>query len=332
MSLDSATTPTSNLRLSIVVATCNSANTIEVFLDRLLVAVEQIPEVALHQLIVIDDCSQDATVDKVRLLSERVPELQVIRLSRNRGQQIAVSAGIAHCTGDLTLLIDDDGQNPIGEIRSLIRRFMQSDVDVVIATSQHRKLGRRITSRLFWFAMRGSRLADEPEDQLLMRVLSRRVVEAFKRYPETTRTVYGIVRDIGFGVVGHAVKIGPHIHGRETSRYSSLDRLDIFLDTYLTSANKPFGFLLRVSVFCGLLGGGLSLAGLLMGFASRGVETFVLLALGVSLLILAAALLLVDVMLRLFNLIYLEARRRPLYHETADIGVTPTDSSWRNQQ
>lgn len=330
MRLGLAKTPTSNLQLSIVVTTYNSAKTIEVFLNRLLNAVEKIPEVALHQLIVVDDCSQDETVSQALQLSAKVPELLVTRLSRNRGQQIAVSAGVAHCTGDLTLIIDDDGQNPIGEIPSLVRRCMQSDVDVVVATSQHRRLGRRITSRLFWFAMRGSRFANEPEGQLMMRVLSRRVVEAFKRYPETTRTVYGIVRDIGFGVEGHAVKTDPHILGQETSRYSFVDRFEVFIDTYLTSANKPFGFLLKVSVISGLLGGGMSLASLPIALASRGVETFVLVAFGVSLMIVAAALLLLSVMIRLLNLIYLEARRRPLYHETGNVGVTPTGSSWGN--
>lgn len=306
------------IQLSVVVTAFNSAETIAVFLHRMSSAVKSFPGISLHQLIVVDDCSDDETLEVASSLSEFIPELRVVRLSRNRGQQVAASAGVLVSTGDLTLIIDDDGQNPIEEIPALISQCLEPDVDVVIATSEHRRLSRRITSKLFWSAMRGSRLTAEPESQLMMRVLSRRVVDAFKEYPESTRTIYGIVRDIGFGVVGHPVKVDSHISGLETSRYSFMDRFEVFIDTYLTVANRPFAFLLRMSITCGLVGGSFAAVSLFLFAAYRNTQSFLVLLLGLFFLIVSIAVFFLAVIIRLLQLVYIEARRRPLFHVAVD--------------
>lgn len=301
-----------------MVTAFNSAETIAIFLHRILSAVNSFPGVSLHQLIVVDDCSNDETLEVASSLSKFIPELRVVRLSRNRGQQIAVSAGVLLSTGDFTLIIDDDGQNPIEEIPALISQCMEPDVDVVIATSEHRRLSRRITSKLFWSAMRGSRLTAEPENQLMMRVLSRRVVDAFKGYPESTRTVYGIVRDIGFGVVGHPVKVDSHISGFETSRYSFMDRFEVFIDTYLSNANRPFAFLLRMSMTFGFVGGGFASVSLFLLAAYRNTQFFLVFLLGLFLLVVSFAGFFLAIIIRFLQLIHIEARQRPLFHVAVD--------------
>ncbi len=296
----------------------NSAGTIAEFLHRIVVAVEAIPQVSLHQVVLVDDCSTDQTFELVHSLIEVIPMLRVLRLSRNRGQQIAASAGLAISDGDLTLIIDDDGQNPIGEISSLVEKCMEPNVDIVIATSKHQKLGRRITSKLFWSVMRSSRINSEPEGQLMMRVLHRRVVDAFNRYPESTRTVYGITRDIGFVVVGHPVKIAPHLSGKDSSRYSFLDRFEVFIDTYLTSARKPFVSLLRASLFIGLIGASVLLVAAVIAFAWHDVEIIFLLLVGSSMIVSSVLVFFLAILIRLLSLIYLESRHRPLYHVIFD--------------
>lgn len=314
--------PTTNreerIQLSVVVTAFNSAETIAVFLHRMSSAVKSFPQVSLHQLIVVDDCSNDETLEVVSSLGEFIPELRVVRLSRNRGQQIAASAGVLLSTGEFTLLIDDDGQNPIEEIPALISQCLEPDVDVVIATSEHRRLSRRITSKLFWSVMRGSRLTREPENQLMMRLLSRRVVDAFKGYPESTRTIYGIVRDIGFGVVGHPVKVDSHISGREVSKYSFIDRFEVFIDTYLTDTNRPFAFLLRMSMTFGFVGGSVAAVSFLLFATYRNTQSFLVLLLGSFFLIVSVAVFFLAVLLRLLQLVFIEVRRRPLFHVAVD--------------
>lgn len=306
------------IRLTVVVTAYNSEQTIAKFIDQLVTIIGTSSFISLHQLVVVDDCSNDDTFNVASSLAEVISVLRVIRLSRNRGQQLAASAGVSVSTGELTLVIDDDGQNPISEIPNLVKRCIETSADVVIATSQHRKFGRRITSQLFWSVMRGSRLASEPESQLMMRVLSRRVVDAFKTYPESTRTVYGIVRDIGFRTEGFGVQVQPHLAGRETSRYSFLDRLEVFIDTYLTSANRPFASLVRISLGTLVLGTGLLLGAALSSHDVWDSRSFLFLASGLLSILLSGAIFGLSIVIRLLVLIYVEARRRPLFHVADD--------------
>jgi dolichol-phosphate mannosyltransferase len=305
-------------RLTVVVTAYNSEQTIAKFLSQLVTVISASSLITLHQLVVVDDCSTDDTFNVVTALADTIPALRVIKLSRNRGQQLAVSAGVSVSTGELTLVIDDDGQNPISEIPNLIKRSIETSADVIIATSQHRKFGRRISSRLFWSVMRGSRLEGEPDSQLMMRVLSRRVVDAFNSYPESTRTVYGIVRDIGFRTEGYEVQVQPHIAGREASRYSFLDRLEVFIDTYLTSANRPFAFLVTFSLGALVLGAGLLLGAAISSLYVWSNSSFLLLTSGLVSILLAGAIFGLSIVIRLLVLIYVEARRRPLFHVAED--------------
>ena len=326
MHSDSAPTLSTPYKLTVVVSAYNSEQTIANFLHHLIDVVNSMPTVILHQLIVVDDCSADHTFEVAKTLTEAITALRVIKLSRNRGQQTAISAGVAVATGELTLVMDDDGQNPIDEIPNLVRRFVDTSSDVVIATSRHRRLDRQITSRLFWSTMRSSRLAGEPEAQLMMRVLSRRVVDAFKSYPEHTRTVYGIVRDIGFKTEGLEVRTRPHISGKESSRYSFGDRLEVFIDTYLTSANKPFAFLLRTSAVLLFLGALLMLGVVLSDMDSQSNRAVLLLVAGFTSILLSVAMFSIFVVVRLLCLIFAEARRRPLFHIDRDTGSPRRDS------
>lgn len=314
------------VRLTIVVTTYNSEQTIVEFLHQLIAVIRLTPLVSLHQLVVVDDCSTDNTFDVVERLVETISELRAIKLSRNRGQQIAVSAGVSISTGELTLVVDDDGQNPITEIPNLIRRYSATSSDVLIATSQHRRLSRRITSRLFWLTMRTSQSTDEPKSQLMMRLMSRRVVDAFKNYPESTRTVYGIVRDIGFKCEGFEVQSQPHISGREISRYSFIDRLEVFIDTYLTSANRPFAFLLRTSVIPFVTGVGLVLGAVFSAADAEANRAMLLSLAGFSLIAVSGVMFALSIVIRLLVLIYVEARRRPLFQICRDTEQMRGDS------
>jgi polyisoprenyl-phosphate glycosyltransferase len=314
-------------RLTIVVTSYNSEQTITQFIHRLVAVTLATPLVTLHQLVVVDDCSTDCTFEVAESLVDTVSVLRVIKLSRNRGQQIAVSVGVSVSTGDLTLVMDDDGQNPVDEIPNLIRRCVETSSDVVIATSRHRRLGRRITSKLFWLTMRGSQLKGEPKSQLMMRLMNRRVVEAFKSYPESTRTVYGIVRDIGFKTEGVEVQIQPHISGRETSRYSFIDRLEVFIDAYLTSANRPFAFLFRISLASLISCLIFTLGALLSAVAAQSSRAILLSVAGLLWILVSGVILALSIVIRLLVLIYIEVRRRPLFHIVKDTGLLRGNSA-----
>ena len=64
-----------------------------------------------HELLVIDDGSSDATVERVMSVIDQLP-VKLVQLSRNFGKEIALSAGIDHASGDAAVLLDCDFQHP----------------------------------------------------------------------------------------------------------------------------------------------------------------------------------------------------------------------------
>ena len=87
-------------KLSILIPAYNEANTIHLILDR-------IKEVELigsygKEIIVVDDCSSDGTVDEVQKYMESNKELdiQLFRQERNRGKGAAIHKAISLASGD----------------------------------------------------------------------------------------------------------------------------------------------------------------------------------------------------------------------------------------
>ena len=63
-------------------------------------------------MIFVDDGSSDATPELLAEAAERDPRLVLISFSRNFGHQTALAAGLDHVSGDVTILMDGDLQDP----------------------------------------------------------------------------------------------------------------------------------------------------------------------------------------------------------------------------
>lgn len=126
--------------LSIVIPAFNE----ELRLGRTLESIRQafadgtISDLRLHQIIVVDDGSTDATVRIAEEFTSTLP-MTVVRLPRNRGKGAAVRAGMELISGDYGLIYDADGAAPIIEVPKLYSAIREQGADVAIGS---RVLGR----------------------------------------------------------------------------------------------------------------------------------------------------------------------------------------------
>src|SRR4051812_19272065 len=65
-----------------------------------------------YEIILVDDRSGDQSWLRICEQATRFPEVKGVRLSRNFGQQIAMSAGISYARGNYVVIMDGDLQNP----------------------------------------------------------------------------------------------------------------------------------------------------------------------------------------------------------------------------
>jgi dolichyl-phosphate beta-glucosyltransferase len=109
-----------------------------------------------HEVIVVDDGSQDCTSTVVVGLAADWPQLRVIGHGGNRGKGAAIRTGMLAGGGEVLLFADADGATPIAEERRL-RAALESGADVAAGSrlvraadvTRRRKLSRALTGQAF---------------------------------------------------------------------------------------------------------------------------------------------------------------------------------------
>jgi len=147
----------------------------------------------------VDDGSGDRTwevIDGLTRLSER---MRGIKLSRNRGHQNALLAGLLTAPGDVVISLDADLQDDPGVIESMLDEHRKGS-DVVYGVRRTRETDgffKKLSALTFYRLMRamGVELVENHAD---FRLLSRRAVEALRQFPETNLFLRGLVPLIGY--------------------------------------------------------------------------------------------------------------------------------------
>jgi polyisoprenyl-phosphate glycosyltransferase len=157
----------------------------------------------LTEVVYVDDGSTDGSADLIRgWIGGTTLDVVLVKLSRNFGMEIAMSAGLDHARGTHVALMHADLQDP-PELLPEMLALAQKGADVVYA----RRIGReesavkRILATIFYDLMR--RVARVPYQGQAgdFRLMSRRVVEAVKRMRERRRFLRGMVAWVGCGRV-----------------------------------------------------------------------------------------------------------------------------------
>jgi glycosyltransferase involved in cell wall biosynthesis len=89
------------------------------------------------EIIIVDDGSRDHTLAKIRDLPGDYP-VKVLGLSRNFGKEIALTAGLEHCSGDVAILLDADFQHPVEVLPAFLLQWAQG-YDMVYGVRQSRE-------------------------------------------------------------------------------------------------------------------------------------------------------------------------------------------------
>src|SRR3954467_4516088 len=153
------------------------------------------------ELVYVDDGSSDGSWQQLLVLAERSPgQLRLLRLSRNFGHQIAITAGLELAKGQAVVTMDGDLQDPPELIPELVARWREG-YDVVSAVRSHRDGESRFklaTASWFYKLIRGMSQVEIVEQAGDFRLLSRRAADALATMPERARFLRGMTSWIGF--------------------------------------------------------------------------------------------------------------------------------------
>lgn len=153
-----------------------------------------------YEIVYINDGSRDSTWPFLSAIAHADEHVVAICLARNFGHQIALTAGLNHCSGRRILMIDADLQDP-PELLAGMMRVMDDGADVVYGLRTERQgesAFKKATASVFYRLL--SRLTDVaiPQDVGDFRLMTRKALDALLSLPEQHRFVRGMVSWLGF--------------------------------------------------------------------------------------------------------------------------------------
>lgn len=147
----------------------------------------------------VDDGSKDDTWNVIQELANQNVGISGIKLSKNRGHQNALMAGLFTADGDALVSIDADLQDDIIVIDKMVAEF-HNGVDIVYGVRKRRERDsffKRISAELFYkfLSLMGVESINNHADYRLM---SRRAIESLKGFREVNLYLRGIIPLLGF--------------------------------------------------------------------------------------------------------------------------------------
>lgn len=239
-------------KLSFVIPCYRSADSISQVVHEIIKTVET-DERFDYEIICINDCSPDNTYQVLKQLSQENLKIKVIDLSRNFGQHSALMAGFNHVTGDIIVCLDDDGQNPPGEMFKLIDK-LDEGYDLVSAKYSKKKhsLFRKIGTKIS-FAM-SSYLVGKPKDIDLNSyyVFKRYVLDEVIKYDNPYPFVHGLILRVTRNMAN--VEIDHKERQSGSSGYNLKKLFGLWMNGFTAFSEKPLRIASVIGCICAGLG------------------------------------------------------------------------------
>lgn len=299
-------------RLSVVVPCYNEQQVLPEFHRRLTALIDAASLVDL-ELIYVDDGSRDDTLGQLRAIQSEEPRVRVVALSRNFGQPVAVTAGMAESTGDAVAVIDADLQDPPEVLMEMLARW-RDGVDVAYGVRLSR-MGetwfKRVTSRCYGGVLSAMSEVDMPVNVGDFRLMDRRAADVFLAMPERDRFLRGMFAWTGFRQ--EAVPFDRPARLAGETNYTLGKMVTMAMSGLLSFSLLP----LRLAAFVGLTVATLALLGICVGVILRlvgagGMDGWSLLLVA-ALFVGGVQLIFIGVLGEYLGRVYSEVRRRPLY-------------------
>ncbi len=151
------------------------------------------------RIMFVDDGSRDRTWQLIEELSQQDGRIGGIKLSRNRGHQNALLAGLFTADGDALVSVDADLQDDIEIIEDMLQQHAQG-AHIVYGVRDNRAsdgIFKRVSAQGFYRMIRALGV-ESVYNHADFRLLSRRAVDALKDFGEVNLFLRGIVPLIGF--------------------------------------------------------------------------------------------------------------------------------------
>lgn len=304
--------------ISVVAPVFNEAEGIKTFAETVIAVLEQTTD--SWELVLVDDGSSDGSWEILRSLHDKNQRIKILRLSRNFGNQAAISAGLKRAQGSAVITMDSDLQHPPELIPQMVQLWKSGFQSIYTIRTYSEETGflKQFTSSAFAKAMNFFSTTSMPEGMSDYRLLDRKIVDSLNAMGENARFVRAMVSWLGFRQAGLPFTTKPRVAG--TTKFSVVKLLRLSLDGITSFSVMP----LRWITCCGLIVAAMSLfyAGYVLceviatGITTPGWSTLVVAVLFLGGIQLTA----LGIVGEYVGRIYMETKHRPLFVVEEQLG------------
>ena len=298
--------------LTVVVPAYNESEGLREFHKLVSAVLDGMPDLD-SAVLYIDDVSRDDTYAIMCELQAADPRVATLRLARNFGKELALTAGLDHVTNGAAVVIDADLQDPPELIPTFVQHWRKG-FDVVYGTRASRagETGfKKMTASAFYRVMGKLSSTPIPRDTGDFRLLSRRALDALGQVRERQRFMKGLFTWVGYRQLPVVYHRDPRHAGETKWNYwklwnfaidgiTSFSGAPLKLATYIGLATALLAFVFALWVFG---------KALLFGDPVRGYPSLMLAVLFLG----GVQLMALGIIGEYLGRLYVESKQRPLY-------------------
>lgn len=239
-------------KIVVVVPFLNEAGNLPALYGRLCATLER--ESERFEILFVDDGSTDGSAAWVAARAANDPRVKLLRLSRNFGHQVAITAGMDHADGAAVVIMDADLQDPPEVVPELLRRWRDGhEIVYAVRTSRSGEPWlKRFLAATFYKTFRRMASVDVPLDAGDFRLVDRKVIDALKQVRETHRFVRGLTCWVGFSQSAVHYERAPRHAG--TTKYPVWKSMRLAFDAITSFSGTPLRWMTVIGLVVSVVG------------------------------------------------------------------------------
>jgi glycosyltransferase involved in cell wall biosynthesis len=240
--------------INIIVPCFNEVNGIDVLIH---VLEEVTAKIAFHfNYLFVDDGSSDDTFEHLAKISKGKKNVRVLKLSRNFGSHVAITAGIENSAdADAIIVLPADLQEPPELIHELLKKWQEGN-EVIWTIREKRaqsSLGKLFSLTFYKLFVSGSGLKNYPkEGPSAFFLLDKKVCKQWSRFKESNRMIIGLISWMGFKQTQVYYKQNERNTGR--SSWSFMKLVKIAIDSFVSFSFAPIRFISYLGLLISFIG------------------------------------------------------------------------------
>ncbi len=233
-------------KLSIVVPSFNEELNLKKFYEEVSSVLEQLNYT--WEIIIVDDGSQDNSLEILETLYRADSRIKSISFSRNFGNQMAISAGLEAVDGDVVIVMDADLQQPPTMIPILLSYWEKGYhvVNTIRNYGQEISWFKKLTSTIFYKIM--NMLSDVKITPGVsdFRLMDRKIINILNNMPEHARFIRAQIAWLGFRQI--TIPYNCNERNAGTPSFSPMKLFALALDGIFSFSSKPLRWIAIVGM------------------------------------------------------------------------------------